>query len=139
MNTDEHFLKMAIRIAQQNPDRHRGKSVGAVIVVEPEKPATSFFIGYRQTLHNVGGYEDCTTHAEDMALQSAGWMAKGATLYVTMEPCLERLAHPAWAPKQPCVDLIIAAGIKRVVCGAKDDWVGARGAEKLQAAGIVVE
>ena len=53
-------------------------------------------------------------HAEVLALQAAGEQTKGATLYVTMEPC----AHHGRTP--PCCDAIIAAGIERVVCADLD-------------------
>lgn len=72
-------------------------------------------------------------HAEPMALRMAGERARGATLYVTLEPC----AHHGKTP--PCVDAIVAAGIQRVVIGATDpNPVAAGGAKVLRAAGIEV-
>ncbi|WP_425423425.1 bifunctional diaminohydroxyphosphoribosylaminopyrimidine deaminase/5-amino-6-(5-phosphoribosylamino)uracil reductase RibD [Stappia stellulata] len=75
-------------------------------------------------------------HAEAVALSRAGEAARGATLYVTLEPC----AHLGRSP--PCTDAIIASGIKRVVVALAfdpDPRVSGRGVEKLRAAGISVE
>jgi diaminohydroxyphosphoribosylaminopyrimidine deaminase/5-amino-6-(5-phosphoribosylamino)uracil reductase len=73
-------------------------------------------------------------HAEVRALAEAGERARGATLYVTLEPC----AHHGRTP--PCVDAVIEAGIARVVVGALDpNPVAAGGLEKLRAAGVEVE
>lgn len=72
-------------------------------------------------------------HAEVIALDDAGAAARGATLYVTLEPC----AHHGKTP--PCVDAIIAAGITRVVYAAADpNTRAAGGAERLRAARIDV-
>ncbi len=74
-------------------------------------------------------------HAEVVALREAGDAARGATLYVTLEPC----NHHGRTP--PCVDVIIRSGIKRVVVGLRDPnpHVQGGGVEVLQAAGIEVE
>jgi diaminohydroxyphosphoribosylaminopyrimidine deaminase/5-amino-6-(5-phosphoribosylamino)uracil reductase len=73
-------------------------------------------------------------HAEIVALRAAGDAARGATLYVTMEPC----AHHGRTP--PCVDAIVAAGIGRVVAGCADPSPDARGgAAVLRSSGIDVE
>jgi diaminohydroxyphosphoribosylaminopyrimidine deaminase/5-amino-6-(5-phosphoribosylamino)uracil reductase len=73
-------------------------------------------------------------HAEVVALAEAGEAARGATLYVTMEPC----AHHGRTP--PCVDHIVAAGIGRVVAGCSDPNAEARGgAERLRSAGVDTE
>jgi diaminohydroxyphosphoribosylaminopyrimidine deaminase/5-amino-6-(5-phosphoribosylamino)uracil reductase len=73
-------------------------------------------------------------HAEIVALDIAGDAARGATLYVTMEPC----AHHGRTP--PCVDRIVAAGIARVVAGCADpNAKGAGGAARLEAQGIATE
>ena len=73
-------------------------------------------------------------HAEAVALEQAGEKSKGATLYVTLEPC----NHHGRTP--PCTDRIIAAGISRVVIGQPDPnpRVAGKGAKRLQEAGISV-
>jgi diaminohydroxyphosphoribosylaminopyrimidine deaminase / 5-amino-6-(5-phosphoribosylamino)uracil reductase len=73
-------------------------------------------------------------HAEIVAIDAAGEAARGATLFVTMEPC----AHHGLTP--PCVDRIVAAGIARVVAGCSDpSGEGGGGADQLRSAGIEVE
>jgi diaminohydroxyphosphoribosylaminopyrimidine deaminase/5-amino-6-(5-phosphoribosylamino)uracil reductase len=70
-------------------------------------------------------------HGEIVALDAAGARARGATLYVTMEPC----AHHGRTP--PCVDAIVAAGVARVVAGCLDpNPEAAGGLELLRAAGV---
>jgi diaminohydroxyphosphoribosylaminopyrimidine deaminase/5-amino-6-(5-phosphoribosylamino)uracil reductase len=73
-------------------------------------------------------------HAEVVALAAAGEAARGATLYVTMEPC----NHHGRTP--PCTDAVLTAGIARVVAGSSDPHPGhGGGLERLQAAGVEVE
>ena len=119
MNHFERALELA--------ERGRGKVedhplVGAVVVAGDE-------------VVGEGWYEYATVdHAEALALAQAGERARGATLYVTLEPC----AHQGRTP--PCADAVIDAGIARVVVGALDpNPVAAGGLEKLRAAGIEVE
>ncbi|MCW9042235.1 MAG: bifunctional diaminohydroxyphosphoribosylaminopyrimidine deaminase/5-amino-6-(5-phosphoribosylamino)uracil reductase RibD [Pseudopelagicola sp.] len=74
-------------------------------------------------------------HAEPVALEQAGAAARGATAYVTLEPC----AHHGQTP--PCAEALIGAGVARVVValGDRDERVSGRGFEMLRAAGILVE
>ncbi len=74
-------------------------------------------------------------HAEVEALRVAGARAKGATAYVTLEPCCH---HGKTAP---CTEALIASGVRRVVCALRDPFeaVSGKGIAALEAAGIVVE
>ena len=74
-------------------------------------------------------------HAEVFALQAAGKRARGATAYVTLEPC----AHTG--STGPCADALIAAGVGRVVGAMRDPFpqVDGAGFDRLRAAGVVVE
>ena len=73
-------------------------------------------------------------HAEPVALAMAGPQAKGATAYVTLEPCCH------WGRSPPCTDALIVAGIARIVVAARDPdpRVNGQGLAKLKAAGIEV-
>lgn len=74
-------------------------------------------------------------HAEPMALEMAGAAARGATAYVTLEPCCH------WGRTPPCTDALIAAGVARVVIATRDPdpRVDSQGIARLRGAGIVVE
>jgi diaminohydroxyphosphoribosylaminopyrimidine deaminase/5-amino-6-(5-phosphoribosylamino)uracil reductase len=74
-------------------------------------------------------------HAETYALAAAGEQARGATLYCNLEPC----SHQGRTP--PCADMLIRAGIARVVIAVMDlnPRVSGQGIERLRAAGIAVE
>jgi diaminohydroxyphosphoribosylaminopyrimidine deaminase/5-amino-6-(5-phosphoribosylamino)uracil reductase len=78
---------------------------------------------------------DRRKHAEIIALESAGRRARGATLYINLEPCAHR------GRTGPCTDAIIAAGVRLVVAAMRDPnpKVAGRGFAKLRAAGIKVE
>lgn len=74
-------------------------------------------------------------HAEPLALEMAGPAARGATAYVTLEPCCH------WGKTPPCTDALIAAGVVRVVVATRDPdtRVDSQGIARLRAAGIAVE
>ncbi len=76
-------------------------------------------------------------HAEAMALDDAGAAARGATIYVTLEPC----NHHHFSPGPPCSEAILAAGIARVVVGHVDPnpWMNGRSIGMLRKAGVSVE
>jgi diaminohydroxyphosphoribosylaminopyrimidine deaminase/5-amino-6-(5-phosphoribosylamino)uracil reductase len=100
---------------------HPKPTVGAVVVRDGE-------------IVGEGVTEAAGRHAEVVALGAAGERAHGATLYVTLEPC----AHQGTTP--PCTDAILAAGVQRVVFGARDpNPEAAGGEERLRAAGVDVE
>jgi diaminohydroxyphosphoribosylaminopyrimidine deaminase/5-amino-6-(5-phosphoribosylamino)uracil reductase len=115
-------LERAVEIARAAKHRAYPKpTVGAVIAREGEIVAE-------------GATEAAGRHAERVALDAAGERARGATMFVTLEPC----AHHGTTP--PCADAIVEAGIARVVFGARDPNPEAAGGEKrLRAAGVEVE
>ena len=95
-------LARAIELARDAYHRAYPKpTVGAVLVRDGETVGE-------------GVTETAGRHAEIVALEQAGERARGATMYVTLEPC----AHHGTTP--PCADAIIAAGVGRVVFGAPD-------------------
>lgn len=120
---DIGYMHAALRLAEKGWGRvHPNPIVGAVVVVGRKVVGEGFHAEY-------GG-----PHAEIEALRNAGEHARGATLYVTLEPC----SHYGKTP--PCTDAIIAAGIKRVVFGASDPNHMARGGAKiLEQAGIEIK
>ena len=123
---DIEYLKIALRLARRGLGRvSPNPSVGAVIV----DPRNGEVIGRGWT--QPGG----RPHAEAVALERAGPRAKGATLYVTLEPC----AHTGKTP--PCTGALIKAGIERVVCatGDPDARVAGQGFAQLRGAGITVD
>ncbi|MCB1386700.1 MAG: bifunctional diaminohydroxyphosphoribosylaminopyrimidine deaminase/5-amino-6-(5-phosphoribosylamino)uracil reductase RibD [Nitratireductor sp.] len=128
MSTDPRYLAAAIRLAR----RHEGltgtnPSVACVLVRdEGHGPVV---VGSGVTA--IGG----RPHAEPLAIAEAGERARGATAYVTLEPC----AHHGRTP--PCAETLIDAGIARVVTAHTDPdaRVSGRGHAMLRAAGIDVE
>jgi diaminohydroxyphosphoribosylaminopyrimidine deaminase / 5-amino-6-(5-phosphoribosylamino)uracil reductase len=72
-------------------------------------------------------------HAEVIALRDAGERARGSTVYVTLEPCNRQGKTP------PCVDALIAAGVRRVVAAVRDPSTMGGGAERLEERGIRID
>jgi diaminohydroxyphosphoribosylaminopyrimidine deaminase/5-amino-6-(5-phosphoribosylamino)uracil reductase len=121
---DARFMQLALSLGRRGQGRTwPNPAVGAVVV----KDGVIVGRGWTQS----GG----RPHAEPEALKRAGEAARGATLYVTLEPC----SHVGKSP--PCVDAVIAAGIARVVSAIEDPnpEVAGGGHAKLRAAGIVVD
>ena len=122
--TDRAFLERALGVAAEAGQRAYPKpTVGAVVVADGQLVAEAATEAGRTG-----------RHAEPVALDAAGGRARGATLYVTMEPC----AHAGSTP--PCVDAVLEAGIARVVAGQTDPnpRVEGGGLERLRAAGVEV-
>ena len=121
---DERFMAAAIRLSLRNLGRTAtNPSVGCILVKDGIVLAAG--------VTDVGG----RPHAERIALTEAGGGARGATAYVTLEPC----SHHGTTP--PCAEALIAAGVARVVISVTDPdaRVAGRGIEILEAAGIAVE
>ena len=121
---DRRFMQLALTLGRRGLGRTApNPAVGAVVV----KDGVIVGRGWTQP----GG----RPHAEPEALKRAGEAARGATLYVTLEPC----SHFGKSP--PCADAIIAAGIARVVAsiGDPNPEVAGQGFAKLRAAGIAVD
>jgi diaminohydroxyphosphoribosylaminopyrimidine deaminase/5-amino-6-(5-phosphoribosylamino)uracil reductase len=121
---DDRFMQLALALGRRGLGRTwPNPAVGAVVVRD------GVIVGRGWT--QAGG----RPHAETEALKRAGKEAKGATLYVTLEPC----SHQGKTP--PCVDAIIRAGIARVVSALEDPNpdVAGQGYAKLRERGIAVE
>jgi diaminohydroxyphosphoribosylaminopyrimidine deaminase/5-amino-6-(5-phosphoribosylamino)uracil reductase len=121
---DQRFMQLALALGRRGQGRTwPNPAVGAVVV----KDGVIAGRGWTQS----GG----RPHAEPVALARAGEAARGATLYVTLEPC----SHVGKSP--PCVDAVVSAGIKRVVSAIEDPnpEVAGQGHARLRAAGIAVE
>ena len=121
---DQRYMQLAFSLGRRGQGRTwPNPAVGAVVV----KDGVIVGRGWTQS----GG----RPHAEPEALRRAGEAARGATLYVTLEPC----SHFGKSP--PCVDAVIAAGISRVVSAIEDPnpEVAGKGHAKLRAAGITVD
>lgn len=100
---DKHFMRMALTEAKKAVGRTSpNPCVGSVIVKDGKIIGTGY--------HKKAG----TPHAEIHALHQAGINSRGATLYVTLEPC----SHTGRTP--PCCEAITASGIRRVVMGMQD-------------------
>jgi diaminohydroxyphosphoribosylaminopyrimidine deaminase/5-amino-6-(5-phosphoribosylamino)uracil reductase len=124
---DLRFMELALALGRRGLGRTwPNPSVGAVVVRREADGPVIVGRGWTQP----GG----RPHAETQALERAGGSARGATLYVTLEPC----SHFGRTP--PCADAIIAAGIARVVSALEDPnpQVAGEGHRRMAAAGIVV-
>ena len=118
---DEAWMRRALELAE----RGRGwvepnPLVGAVVVRDGQVVGEGWHQRYGEA------------HAEVNALAAAGDAARGATLYVTLEPC----CHHGKTP--PCTDAILRAGVGRVVAAMSDPFpqVAGKGADLLRAAGV---
>ena len=122
--TDHAMMARALRLAERGAYTARpNPMVGCVIAQGDEVVGTGWH-------EKKGG-----PHAEVFALQAAGERARGATAYVTLEPC----SHVG--STGPCADALVAAGVALVVGAMRDPFpqVDGTGFERLRAAGITVE
>ena len=122
--TDEKFLRRALELAGKGIGlASPNPCVGAIIVDDQGNVCGEGFHTY-----------DGIKHAEVVALESAGTKARGATLFINLEPCSHQ------GRTGPCADAVIAAGIRRVVACMQDPnpAVSGQGFAKLRAAGIAV-
>ncbi len=124
MINDEHWMRRALRLAEKGRGRTSpNPMVGAVLVKDGRVVGEGYHAGAGEA------------HAEIVALRQAGKEARGATLYINLEPC----AHYGKTP--PCAPVVIEAGVKRAVVGMEDPnpLVKGRGLEMLRTAGFDVE
>jgi diaminohydroxyphosphoribosylaminopyrimidine deaminase/5-amino-6-(5-phosphoribosylamino)uracil reductase len=120
---DSRFLERAVELAERGRGTaHPNPVVGAVVVRDGEVVGEGYHVRRGEP------------HAEPIALAAAGDRARGATIYVSLEPC----THHGRTP--PCVDACIAAGVSRVVAASLDPNPEVSGGpERLAAAGIAFE
>jgi diaminohydroxyphosphoribosylaminopyrimidine deaminase / 5-amino-6-(5-phosphoribosylamino)uracil reductase len=123
---DQRFMSLALALGRRGlGNTWPNPAVGAVVVRHDGEPV---IVGRGWT--QPGG----RPHAETEALRRAGGASRGATLYVTLEPC----SHHGKTP--PCTDAIIAAGIARVVSAIEDpNALAGHGHALLRASGIAVD
>lgn len=125
--TDRRFMAACIRFSRRHlAQTGTNPSVGTLIVAdEGQGPVIA-----GRGVTAIGG----RPHAETVALAEAGEAARGATAYVTLEPC----AHHGRTP--PCAEALVAAGVKRVVAASTDpdERVSGKGYAILRAGGIEV-
>lgn len=124
--TNANFMLLAINEAKKGEGfTHPNPLVGAVLVKDGIVLAT----GYHHRYGDLHAERDCLKNAREKGVDT-----KGATMYVTLEPCCHTGKQP------PCTNAIIEAGIARVVIGSRDpnNLVNGKGVEQLKAAGIEV-
>jgi diaminohydroxyphosphoribosylaminopyrimidine deaminase/5-amino-6-(5-phosphoribosylamino)uracil reductase len=124
LELDQKYLRRALELAQKSFGlASPNPNVGAVLVDVEDKVVGEGFHTYEEK-----------KHAEVLALEKAGEKARGATLYINLEPCCHH------GRTGPCTEALIAAGIKRVVACTADPnpAVSGRGFARLRQAGIQV-
>ncbi|AWM94542.1 bifunctional diaminohydroxyphosphoribosylaminopyrimidine deaminase/5-amino-6-(5-phosphoribosylamino)uracil reductase RibD [Pseudomonas sp. 31-12] len=121
---DAHYMARAVELARKGHyTTHPNPRVGCVIVKDGQIVGEGWHVRTGEP------------HAEVHALRAAGDKARGATAYVTLEPC----SHHGHTP--PCADALVNAGLARVVAAMQDPnpSVAGRGMQRLAQAGIAVE
>ena len=125
MTTDEQYMRKALDLARAGVGLvSPNPAVGAVVADSSGREVGA-------GTHTYDGIK----HAEVLALEQAGSRARGATLYLNLEPCSHQ------GRTGPCADAVIVAGISRVVCSMQDPnpRVAGQGFARLRASGIKVE
>ena len=123
---DHRWLTAAIELSRRSPPAQTHYAVGAIVVGD----------GGTQLAASYTGELDPHDHAEEAALATLrAQNLSRATLYSSLEPCTARRSRPG-----TCTDLILAAGIRRVVIALREPllFVDCRGVETLRAAGVDV-
>lgn len=122
-NSDQAWMERALGLAR-----------GARGYVWPNPPVGCVIVKDGQVVGEAATHPGGRPHAERKAIDQAGQLAVGATLFVTLEPCCH------WGKSPPCTDAIIEASISRVVCAVQDPdpRVNGGGFAKLREAGIDV-
>ncbi len=125
LSDDQTYMRRAIALARANLGRTaENPAVGCVIVRDGE------IVGEGAT------GESGRPHAEEVALDQAGAAARGASAYVTLEPCGERSSGAA-----SCSERLAAAGVARVnvACEDRSTFAAGRGVARLRAAGVATD
>ena len=128
MTSDRQWLQAAIELSRQCPPSTTAFSVGAIVV---DESGSTLADGYSRR-------DDSREHAEEAALRSIGAddvRLERATIYSSLEPCSVRKSRP-----RSCAELIVTAGIRRVVFALREPpiFVAGAGADMLRAAGVEV-
>lgn len=123
-NSDSAYMRRALQLAAQ-----------ARLSAAPNPMVGCVIVNQQQVLGEGWHRRPGGPHAEVFALQQAGAAARGATAYVTLEPC----SHFGRTP--PCANALVEAGVSKVVVAMQDPnpLVAGTGIERLRAAGITVE
>jgi diaminohydroxyphosphoribosylaminopyrimidine deaminase / 5-amino-6-(5-phosphoribosylamino)uracil reductase len=119
---DQRYIDRALELAERGRrTTHPNPIVGAVVVADGQ------VVGEGWHERKAG------PHAEVVALEAAGERVRGATVYVTLEPCTHHGSTP------PCVDALLEAGVRGVVAGQLDPSASGGGLAKLHEAGVETE
>ncbi|MFI5088012.1 MAG: bifunctional diaminohydroxyphosphoribosylaminopyrimidine deaminase/5-amino-6-(5-phosphoribosylamino)uracil reductase RibD [Terriglobales bacterium] len=124
LTQDERFMQRALELARQG-----------IALVSPNPCVGAVLVDANGQVTGEGAYTyDGLKHAEILALEQAGERARGATLYINLEPCSHQ------GRTGPCADAVIKSGVRRVVAAMQDPnpQVQGQGFQKLRAAGIEV-
>lgn len=123
--SDELFMRRAIEVALPHVGLTAPNPTVGCVLVQGE-------VIVAEAVTGVGG----RPHAEEQAVEMAGEAARGATAYVTLEPCGQRTSG---VPS--CSERLLDAGVVRVVAACRDPhlFASGRGPERLRAAGVPVE